>query len=799
MPNLLRLPLTAEHVVTRGFVLDEAARGGRVPFDRDLFLASIINGSLEQPSVEPPSLPGLNWVPVESAADGWFSPPAFRRGGYLFAVVEAEREGVVLLNASSNGIAYVNGELRAGDPYAYGYLSLPIKLRKGFNTIVLSAGRGRCRLALLPASPNPVWRPADSTFPDFVAGNREPLWGALIVANPWERPAGDLEVQVRCGKTVRTARIPEVPGLGIRKVPVPIPIPPDLEAGKDRDLEVVLRHRRSPIDRTSVRLRVRKPFDSHKRTFFSSIDGSVQYYGVRPALNPSRGNAMVLTLHGASVEGIGQIDAYGSKDWATLVGPTNRRPYGFDWEDWGRLDALEVLEDARRRYPHDRRRTHVTGHSMGGHGTWALGSLYPDRFASVAPSAGWISFATYAGGRRASGERLAPVDELVRRASTDHDTLLRARNLRNQRVYVLHGDADDNVPVTEARRMRQELDSIAHPGYGYHEQPGAGHWWGNQCVDWQPLFDVLRESRLPERPSSVEFVTTNPALSWRMAWAGILQQEIAMLPSRIELGHRAADGVIVGTTRNVACLRIDRALLPKGVATARIELDGQSVDVGAQGELVLARTGVVWRVVNQPPTAEKNPHRGGPFKLAFQNRFLFVVGTGGTDAESSALLAKARFDAEQFQYRGNGAVDLVFDRDLRPTRTRDRSLIVYGNADTNRAWKMLLSDSPIQVRRGSVRVGDRQVNGDDLACLFLRPRRDSEVAHVGVMASSGARGQRLLERTPFLVSGVAYPDWTVVSARASEIGPEGVLAAGYFGNDWSVNAGESVWRGASRR
>jgi len=283
-----------------------------------------------------------------------------------------------------------------------------------------------------------------------------------------------------------------------------------------------------------------------------------------------------------------------------------------------------------------------------------------------------------------------------------------------------------------------------------------------------------------------------------MGWAQILQQETALLPTRIELRHRANDGVISGSTKNVACLRIDRGRLPKGAGTTRVELDGQTIEVDSATELVFLRTGVVWRLVNLPSLGEKNPKRGGPFKLAFQNRFLFVVGTGGTDGESQALLAKARFDAEQFQYRGNGAVDLVFDRDLRLIRTRDRSLIVYGNADTNRAWKMLLPDSPIQVRRGSVRVGDRQVNGDDLACLFLRPRRDSEVAHIGVMAATGPRGQRLLERTPFIVSGVAYPDWTVVSGRAAEIGPEGVLAAGYFGNDWSLNAGESAWRGAPR-
>ena len=43
-----------------------------------------------------------------------------------------------------------------------------------------------------------------------------------------------------------------------------------------------------------------------------------------------------------------------------------------------------------------------------------------------------------------------------------------------------------------------------------------------------------------------------------------------------------------------------------------------------------------------------------------------------------------RFDAEQWQYRGNGAVDVLPDVELDP-RGR-RNVILYGNADTNAAY-----------------------------------------------------------------------------------------------------------------
>ena len=177
-----------------------------------------------------------------------------------------------------------------------------------------------------------------------------------------------------------------------------------------------------------------------------------------------------------------------------IVAPTNRRPYGFDWEDWGRLDALEVLELAQQALQTDPRRTFLTGHSMGGHGAWHLGVTFPDRFAVIAPSAGWISMWSYAGLTRA--EKATPIEQLVARAGNPGDTLALVRNLAPRGVYVLHGDADDNVPVGQARRMREVLGTF-HPDFAYHEQPGAGHWWGSPCVDWPPLFAFLGQHSLP--------------------------------------------------------------------------------------------------------------------------------------------------------------------------------------------------------------------------------------------------------------------------------------------------------------
>ena len=202
-----------------------------------------------------------------------------------------------------------------------------------------------------------------------------------------------------------------------------------------------------------------------------------------------------------------------------VVAPTNRRPYGFDWEDWGRQDAIEVLDLAQKVLDTDREHTYLTGHSMGGHGTWHLGVTFPDRFAAIAPSAGWISMWSYAGARRADSSSL--VEELMGRAMGASDTLALSQNLSGLGVYILHGDADDNVPVGQARQMRKLLGEF-HPDFAYHEQPGAGHWWGNECVDWPPLVEFLTAHKIPKSSEvrRIDFVTASPAVSSRADQGG---------------------------------------------------------------------------------------------------------------------------------------------------------------------------------------------------------------------------------------------------------------------------------------
>lgn len=797
-----------EIVLREGVAIRAGGRGGRTLIPIDLVAARIAAGKWAAPKAgDRLTLPEggeRTWETVRAGNDGWLSGPTLA-GGYLSWRVPATEDRLLVLEASGHLSVSVNGEPRAGDVYANGSVRLPVALRKGDNELLFLVGRGRLRARLVEPKGPASFDLADTTLPDLIVGEPVETRGAVLVQNATRETARGLVLSatVAGGKPVATP-VPPLPPLSVRKVGFALRGKAPETAG-ERAVELRLtRGSETPLDTAQLKLRVRKPGDSHKVTFESVIDGSVQYYAVNPA-RPAPGRtappALFLTLHGAAVEAMGQADAYSAKSWGHLVAPTNRRPYGFDWEDWGRLDAMEVLAHAQKRLGTDPSRTYLTGHSMGGHGTWHVGVTFPDRFAAIGPSAGWISMWSYAGAVKPN--QTSPLQELLSRAMAPSDTLALARNYSQHGVYVLHGSADDNVPAGQARQMKEVLEKF-HRDFAYYEQPGAGHWWdasdepGTDCVDWAPMFDFFARRVVPppEAVRQVDFTTANPGVSARSHWASIEAQQKALRPSRVQLRCDPGARRFSGTTENVARLSLDVSHLAPGAPLA-VHLDGQKLDGLAwpgKGKLWAQKEGDRWTVIAEPSRARKGPHRAGPFKDAFRHRMLFVYGTQGNAAENAWALARARYDAETFWYRGNGSVDVIADRDFDPAATRDRSVILYGHAEMNGAWSSLLAASPVQVRRGLVKVGEREEKGDDLACLFLRPRPDSDTASVGVVAGTGLAGLRVTERLSYFVSGVAYPDWVVLGLDALEKGVAGVRGAGYFGDDWGLATGESAWQ-----
>jgi predicted peptidase len=108
----------------------------------------------------------------------------------------------------------------------------------------------------------------------------------------------------------------------------------------------------------------------------------------------------------------------------------------------GRL-AIEIVERLLADLPIDRARVYVTGHSMGGAGTWHVLAQRPDLFAAGVPVCGRADLATLP-------------------------------RLKDVPVWNFHGAADEIEPVETSRRIVAALrKSGGRPLYT--EYPGVGH------------------------------------------------------------------------------------------------------------------------------------------------------------------------------------------------------------------------------------------------------------------------------------------------------------------------------------
>lgn len=168
---------------------------------------------------------------------------------------------------------------------------------------------------------------------------------------------------------------------------------------------------------------------------------------------------LFLHLHGLSQTHQDMIPAWISGDIdvpAIAVTPLGRGTQSY-YHGQGALDVFESLREAKRRYNVDDDRVFITGLSMGGQGTYTLGTQRPDLFAAALPIVGpgsgkdflWpVPADAVIGGDR-------EIVQLWRNGSFGRELLENAMNLPF-RIYAAAVDPLSTVAFTEGDNARWE-------------------------------------------------------------------------------------------------------------------------------------------------------------------------------------------------------------------------------------------------------------------------------------------------------------------------------------------------------
>jgi hypothetical protein len=681
----------------------------------------------------------------------------FRRGfGYAAARFTETEERQLIVQPDLAYRVYLNGKMQPGDPYGSGKMRVPFRTQVGENILVIFAygGRGEPKAKLWATSNVVNFNERDVTFPDLRAEEKTDGYYGVGVTFANDKPIRNLVARVLPSNYFEATSLhyPHIYPQAVTQIGFELKAK---EAFAEEALEIPITVRLESFDfeasyEYTFNLTTTSSSAKYRKSFRSSVDHSIQYYGVVPpkSFDANRDYGLVLSLHGASVEAIGQARSYSPKDWTYIIAPTNRRPFGFDWEEWGRLNGIRAFEDARNNFNIDPTKMHVTGHSMGGHGTWHFGVHHTGLFATVNPSAGWNSFQTYGGSRAPSW----PLSR-ARAHSTTNNYL---SNLARRGVYILHGGADDNVPVTEGRNMYAAVQQITQDVI-YHEEPGKGHWWngdaspGADCVDWPPMFQFMRDHPLDPYELTFNFRSAGAHYNGTHSFVSL---QSSMSPMEDLVVESSVDGTTVNVnTSNVRSMTIDgSALMAKQIT--RLTVNGMDVGL-ANGPIAVG------------PQDGKNKDVHGPFNQIFHRPFCYIY----YPHEKGVFERYVAQQISNWSIIGNGHACALPSSMLTPELSQNYNLIHVGaKPDVIAPFA-----SPISWDDDTINIENE--NYTQSAVMMVFPVGD----HLSAVISATKNNENLIFGMNPFSSRNGMPDYLIWSAGR-------IQAGGHFDSDWTFDS-----------
>jgi len=752
---------------------------------------------------------------------------------YFYGQFEIKGERRGLIHAQGVSTFHLNGKTFPGDVYRDGYAMVPVILKDGKNSILVKTtgnSEQEFGLKVLPATEPIMIIKKDITCPDFIKDERINSYIGIPIMNTTENRLlnGIITISGKGLKKVESSMLGIMP-FSVLKIPLRLESQETIKEDDSLLINIIISFGEFIVS-DSCWIKVKEKNKSFVRTFLSRVDNSCQYYTVLPPddFNAESTYALIFSLHGAGVEARGQVGAYSQKDWAFIVAPTNRRRFGFDWQDWGRLDFLEVLADVKKNFKIDTNRIYLTGHSMGGHGVWHIGLSHPDLFAAIAPSAGWTSFQLYVPYFLQKSYLFAEPEQIKFRDMVLREdiTPLFLENALNLPIYILHGGLDDNVPPIQARIFNKYLSDLNY-NFIYNEVEGKKHWWdidttpGVDCVDLKRMMQFLRSKTRKPYTKHVVFKTCDIAHANQCYWVRIDELEDiyqdAIVEAKIDSNVWFVDPTIGSggcfTVYNIVIklsninrftISLNNNLVLSGTVKFIINNQEIKIEYKETHEISFYKSGdkfKMCKLIEKGLRKTKNLY--GPIKRAYFEPFLLVYGTTGDSITTENNFHQARVQSYTWWIRANGFVEIIPDTEVTTGHIKNYNLILFGNAETNSIIKTINKKLPIHFNEDYKSLGEHikdvsqyenclfigkdPVEQKDLCLIEIYPNPLNPDKFVLLYSPTTKKAGRYIGLFSTLYSGAGLPDFIIWDKSAYYYGWGGVVVTGFFDKNWRFN------------
>lgn len=479
---------------------------------------------------------------------------------------------------------------------------------------------------------------------------------------------------------------------------------------------------------------------------------------------------------------------------------------GMDYMFVGEADVLRVQDEVSALLNIDPNRVYVAGLSMGGAGSWHLGSHFPDRFAGIMPICGNTDINVWQEEWFWFTPKDSPIASVRHFLREDTCAVTYAQNMLNLGIVALQGESDNIVSPRHGLHMADALKAAGHPNHKIHMLPYIMH---GMSVDYaKGLEPFVRDPK----PRHVAYKT-----AW-LRYPGAYWLKITGLEKRLK--HATIDGVadpekktIEIKTSNVTELAIESARLPFDGAVSRVTLDGAEVDCAraqrGEGRYCFWREKDGW-VPSPRPLAESFPPRKtaqleGPVEHAFMSPFLVVSADNVAEKQKDALRAAAKQAADElvalWRYRFAVPCRRKPANEVASADIAGLNLVLIGGPEQNSVTRRVLDSRLIIALEGeAIRISGKQYAGPNAGATVCCPNPLNPQRYVVIIAGTTARAYADINtRFGNWFDWVGYDyrrhyDFAIFDDFTNGHSPESFLVWGFFNEQWQM-APETTFEG----
>lgn len=532
----------------------------------------------------------------------------------------------------------------------------------------------------------------------------------------------------------------------------------------------------------------------------SDIDNSIQPYSLYlpESYSPDKKYSLAVMLHG-----------YSENDYDFGIKLASLLPEDFIivsvfgrgdlyYQSAGEQDVIDVIDRIMSRYSVDENRVYLMGSSMGGLGTWRIGTLYSDRFAAIAPFCGWYGY----------------------------DLL---ENLGNMKTYIVHGNADDVVPIKFEKNCAERLQKLGYDVTFIEIANGSHNAWS----EWAGLYPpetILEIFRSVQRdPSPARLAAVIPQVRYgRHYWITVDELDTSgaltmpeytsrtpydsfyplhPAPGRFK-AERSYDGSVTIVTERINALSIDLKTAGTGSTTIKkVTIDGASLEVPSNADVLhlVKKKDNMWEIDGSYGAKAFAAHEGGGIADLFAKPLLIVYGTQDPNT-AQVLLEAAKSLADwssipEFPIGMKTGIYMVkSDKEVAADDLSAYNLILLGNPGENLISARISRALEPYYTGGAISVDGKTYSQNGLCVTLPNPEaRDRIIGYIDCtrfLTSSGAAKRYFFEfqfrlRNSYINELMGYPafcpDVFVMTAN-----PFKDEWAGWFDRNWENLQGRAV-------